>query len=134
MAFGTAPRYASIAKVVVMPSRRSFLLSAFALYACKPAPPTAETLAASAPVDPAFEGCKKSCGSSALVDRSKVRVQPGATIGDAAYCPVSGAVFRITEETPRRDARGKTLFFCCPSCAAWFVEHEAEVLAKRGLV
>jgi hypothetical protein len=86
------------------------------------------------PVDPAFRGCSKSCGSRSAKDRQEAKAQPGAQPGDATFCPVSGAVFRITSQTPKRDARGKTLWFCCDSCAAFFSSHEADVLEKRGIV
>ena len=89
------------------------------------------------PVDPAFQGCSKSCGSRSAKDRSEAKKQGGevaVTPGEATYCPVSGAVFRVTSQTPKREARGKTLYFCCDSCAAFFTSHEADVLAKRGIV
>jgi hypothetical protein len=121
-----------------MMRRRSFVCSLpFAVLACTKDPPstttTNEPLAPSAPVDPAFTGCAKSCGSRSAKDRADARAQPGAAPGDAVYCPVSGAVFRITDKTPLRESRGKTLYFCCDSCATWFSQHEVEVLAKRGL-
>jgi len=84
-------------------------------------------------VDPAFTGCARSCGSHSGRDRAEARPQPGAKVGDAVFCPVSGAVFRVADETPRRVARGQLLFFCCESCAVFFSQHEAEVLTKRGL-
>ena len=91
------------------------------------------TIAPSEPVDPAFDGCARSCGSARAKDRAEAHVQPGASPGDAAYCVVSGAVFRINDATPHRQSRGKTLYFCCQACSAWFAQHEAEVLVKRGL-
>lgn len=84
-------------------------------------------------VDPAFDGCARSCGLRSARDRAQAKPQPGANKGDAVFCPVSGAVFRIADDSPRRVARGTVLFFCCEACAAFFSQHESEVLAKRGL-
>ena len=124
-----------------MISRRTMMLAALALAGsagCKKAevdstPTATGPLAPSDPVDPAFTGCGRSCGSRSAKDRSEARAQPGAQPGDAVYCPVSGAVFRITDTTQRQESRGKTLYFCCEACALWFTKHEAEVLAKRGI-
>ncbi len=134
----------------IMISRRCLVLGApavFLLSACKadPAPSSTRTtttkgaLAPTDPVDPAFEGCGHSCGSRSAKDRREARPQPGPNVGDATYCPVSGAVFRIGEKTPKREiearapSRQQTLWFCCDSCAAFFSQHEADVLAKRGI-
>jgi hypothetical protein len=84
-------------------------------------------------VDPAFDGCQRSCGLRSASERARARPQPGANSGDTVFCPVSGAVFRVTESSPRRTARGQLLFFCCEVCAGFFTQHEAEVLRKRGL-
>lgn len=126
-----------------MLSRRTFVLVALASAACSKAEPpktnpaasatTAEALAPSEPVDPAFDGCGHSCGSRSAKDRREARPQPGVGPGDATYCPVSGAVFRIGEATQRRESRSGTLYFCCQACASFFAEHEALVLAKRNL-
>ena len=127
-----------------MLSRRTFILFALATAACskadsastKPAGSTTATatpLTPSDPVDPAFEGCGHSCGSRSAKDHKEARPQPGVAPGDATYCPVSGAVFRITDKTQKRESHGNTLYFCCEACAVFFTQHEAEVLAKRGL-
>jgi len=84
-------------------------------------------------VDPAFVGCSQSCGLHSGRERKLARAQPGANEGDVTFCPVSGAVFRVTPQTPQRAARGKVLFFCCEACAAFFTQHEAQVLERRGL-
>jgi hypothetical protein len=124
-----------------MLSRRDVMLalplSAIALSCRREPSPTADAentvLAPSDSVDPAFRGCSRSCGLRSAKDRAQARTQPGANKGDAVYCPVSGAVFRVTDESPHRVARGQLLFFCCQSCATFFSGHETEVLAKRGL-
>jgi YHS domain-containing protein len=125
-----------------MISRRTLLLGFLALASaagCSKTDPPPTPTAASGPllpsetVDPAFTGCARSCGSRSAKDRAEARAQPGASPGDAVYCPVSGAIFRITDATVHRESRGKTLYFCCDMCAAFFMQHEAEVLEKRGL-
>jgi hypothetical protein len=83
-------------------------------------------------VDPAFDGCQRSCGLRSASERARARPQPGASRGDTVFCPVSGAVFRVTDDSPRRTAHDKLLFFCCEACAGFFTQHEAEVLKKRG--
>jgi len=90
-------------------------------------------LAAWEPVDPGFAGCQQSCGMGRGVLKADAHPQPGARAGDVVYCPVSGAVFPVSEQSTRREWGGKTLYFCCAACAAYFDAHQAEVLAKRGL-
>jgi hypothetical protein len=133
-------RLAAPTHALVMILRRALLLAipgyVLALAACRRAeraPAETRPLEPSDSVDPAFTACSKSCGLRSAKDRREARLQPGASAGDAVFCPVSGAVFRIGEKTPRREARGQVLYFCCESCAAWFTGHEAEVLAKRGI-
>lgn len=101
------------------------------------APPTSAsiataTIALGESVDPAFEGCKASCGSRSPSLRASARAQPAAVLGDVVFCPVSGAVFRVNEGAQKREVRGKPLYFCCASCAAYFDAHRDEVLAARG--
>jgi YHS domain-containing protein len=55
-------------------------------------------------------------------------------VGDATHCAVSGAVFVIEESSPKAEADGKPVYFCCGSCEAYFQKHRDEVLAKRGWV
>jgi YHS domain-containing protein len=106
---------------------------ALGLGGCRSAPTDGSVLAASDPVHPAFKTCAHSCGLRSARDRAEARAQPGVGVGEATHCPVSGAVFRVREQSPRRVVNGKTFYFCCESCAAWFSEHEAEVMARRGL-
>ena len=85
-------------------------------------------------VDARFKGCALSCGAGLFVDKSSAKIQPGANVGDLAHCTVSGAVFRVTGASPRRDiGGGRSIFFCCESCAQYFSQHRDEVLAKRGI-
>ena len=59
--------------------------------------------------------------------------QPGASRGDRAYCLVSGVVFTVKEKSPSAEIGGRTVFFCCASCAQWFAANRERVLAARGL-
>jgi YHS domain-containing protein len=108
-----------------------------ALLACKrdrSATTTSEgPLDPSESVDPAFSGCRQSCGLRSAAERARAKPQPGANTGDTVFCPVSGAAFRVNDNSPHRTAGGQRLFFCCESCATFFSQHEAEVLKKRGL-
>jgi YHS domain-containing protein len=85
------------------------------------------------PVDAKFAGCEQTCGAGPGVSHAGAHVQPGAEVGDLAYCPVSGAVFRVSGASSRRYVNGKALYFCCESCASYFSAHVDEVLAQRGL-
>lgn len=58
--------------------------------------------------------------------------QPGAVVGDSVACPVSGAVFTISEESPTRRFRTRPVHFCCAACAAWFDGHARYVAQIRG--
>jgi hypothetical protein len=80
-----------------------------------------------------FSGCQSACGSRSEADRSRARPQPRVSPGDVTYCPVSGAVFEVAASRPSRTVDGLTLYFCCDACAAYFDEHRAEVLDRRGI-
>lgn len=89
-------------------------------------PPPWETM------DPTFQGCGEGgCGTRGQ-DPDTV-VQPGATIGDFTYCPVSGARFEVTAARPTGEVDGRRIYFCCERCAGHFMEHRDDVLAARGL-
>lgn len=53
--------------------------------------------------------------------------------GQRTYCPVSGVVFTVNESSQRREAAGRSLYFCCAMCAAYFAAAPERVLALRGL-
>ena len=88
-------------------------------------------LAPSESVDPLFKGCEGACGTRG--EDPNAKLQPGAKIGDLAYCAVSGVVFRVTEKSPKTDVDGKPVYFCCDGCAQHFAGHRKEVLTARGL-
>jgi hypothetical protein len=115
-----------------MSKHRAWLL-AVALIACSAEPHSSAPLAAWEPVDPAFAGCQHSCGAHADGPQAGVVAQPGATIGQRTFCPVSGAVFRIDASHPHVDVDGAPLYFCCAGCADYFAAHRAEVLRARGI-
>ncbi len=54
------------------------------------------------------------------------------TIGDATHCPVSGALFEVTKDSPEIKDMGHTLYFCCGACVEYFRSHRAEVRERRG--
>jgi hypothetical protein len=85
------------------------------------------------PVDVAFAGCQGACGANADGPSSDVMVQPGASIGERTYCPVSGAVFEVAADHPHVDVDGARLFFCCAACAQYFQAHRDQVLRARGI-
>lgn len=42
--------------------------------------------------------------------------QPGVENGQITKCPMTGEVFRVTEEAPSYTHEGSTYYFCCPNC------------------
>ncbi len=94
---------------------------------------SAASLALWAPVDSAFAGCQGACGAHVEGPSANVIAQPGVSIGQRTYCPVSGAVFEVTEEHPHVDVEGQRLWFCCGGCAEYFEAHREEVLRARAI-
>ena len=60
-------------------------------------------------------------------------MQPGAQQGQLTYCPVSGVTFKVQPASAKRELDGKTIYFCCESCANYFTEHREHVVAARKL-
>src|SRR5262249_48648102 len=87
------------------------------------------------PIDKSFQSYQKSasCGSRSAPKDVDLMLQPGAKPGDYTRCPVSGAVFRVTDERPRREYRGHPVFLCCNTCAGYFDEHADAVATLRRL-
>ncbi len=48
---------------------------------------------------------------------SEVADQPDAPVGSVARCPVSGVVFRVTDESPSVEYAGHQYRTCCGGCA-----------------
>jgi copper chaperone CopZ len=84
------------------------------------------------PVDASFAGCSNGfCGSRR--PNARVSRQPGASPGDAVYCPVSGVVLQVNASTPRELVDGKPVYVCCEGCLRHFRAHPDVVLALRGI-
>jgi YHS domain-containing protein len=81
----------------------------------------------------AFNGCAGGCGMRVAGPQEGVIVQPGAMVGQYTYCPVSGVAFEIKAASAHRTIGDKTLYFCCESCAAYFMTNQASILAARGI-
>lgn len=62
------------------------------------------------------------------VDESEIVAQPGASMGDAARCPVSGETFRVRETSPSAEHEGGTYYFCCGSCVRPFLRNPDQYL------
>ncbi|HWL87290.1 MAG TPA: hypothetical protein VNO21_15900 [Polyangiaceae bacterium] len=92
-----------------------------------------QTIRPEDPIDESFRGCQKSCGMNAAAVSDRIVLQPEAKQGDYTRCPVSGAVFQISEGTPRREHRNRPVFLCCEGCAHYFDKHVETVVALRGL-
>jgi hypothetical protein len=84
------------------------------------------------PVDHRFAGCAGACGTKLPLGSVTVVSQPGASLGDHAHCPVSGAVFEITGASPKRVVGDGTVYFCCEACAKYYSEQREQVHAARG--
>ncbi len=59
------------------------------------------------------------------------QLQPGVAIGGATHCPVSGALFEVTEDSPSKVFEGETYYFCCGACVAYFNERPRTVIERR---
>lgn len=84
------------------------------------------------PIDSAFAGCQGACGAH-VEGPSDAVAQPGVSVGQRTYCPVSGAVFEVTAEHQHVDVEGQRLWFCCAGCLEYFHAHRDRVLRARGI-
>ncbi|MBX2802286.1 MAG: heavy-metal-associated domain-containing protein [Myxococcales bacterium] len=67
--------------------------------------------------DPAMAAmCQAGCAAVEDYEAADVVSQPGARAGDLTQCPVSGVVFRLTDEHPSFVSDGQTWFTCCGMC------------------
>lgn len=101
--------------------------------ACDAPAPRSGPLSAWDPIDDSFAGCQAACGAHVEGADPSIVAQPGASIGQRVYCPVSGAVFTVGAEHPHAEVDGHTVWFCCTGCAAYFEAHRDEVLQARGM-
>lgn len=53
-------------------------------------------------------------------DPAELVAQPGAAVGDITTCPVSGEMFRVTDDSPFVDHEGADVYFCCARCIRRF--------------
>jgi hypothetical protein len=79
--------------------------------------------ASASPIDTAqSEVCKQTCASKeAFADRDVVPAAH-AKSGDLTRCPVSGVVFRVSDQSPRVEHAGQSVRVCCEGCAEKFRE------------
>ena len=47
---------------------------------------------------------------------------------------MSGVVFQVSRESARREIGGKTIYFCCETCAKYFSEHAEQIATLRSLL
>ena len=80
-----------------------------------------------------FNGCAGGCGMRVAGPTEGVIAQPGAMIGQRVYCPVSGVAFEVKPTTAQRVVGDMTLYFCCESCAGYFMTNQTSILAARGI-
>jgi YHS domain-containing protein len=84
------------------------------------------------PLYETFRGCELGCGRRGEDREAQVQAYD-VTVGAKTYCPVSGVVFVVTQESVRRTYRGRTFFFCCEGCARHFDTEPEHVLPIRGI-
>ena len=63
--------------------------------------------------------CQKACAVQSY-DPKDVVDQSTAKAGDLTRCPVSGVVFKVTENSAVVSHEDKELFTCCSTCAGIF--------------
>jgi copper chaperone CopZ len=91
----------------------------------------AATLSSWEPVSASFKDCSNGfCGLRR--PNAEVHAQPGASIGDEVYCPVSGVVLKITAATPKEESGGGATYVCCEGCLRYLRANQARVRALRG--
>jgi YHS domain-containing protein len=61
-----------------------------------------------------------------------VVAQPGASVGQRVYCPVSGVVLEVTAQGAHRDRPDGRWYFCCEPCAVYFTRNEQAIRAARS--
>ena len=65
--------------------------------------------------------CEHSCAAKEY-DPAKVVSESRAEEGDLTKCPVSGVIFKVTNESSQVNYNGKTIYTCCGTCATMFEE------------
>jgi len=91
--------------------------SATATNVCAPPPANAST------IDTAqSEVCKHTCAAKEAYSDREVVPAAQAKVGDLTRCPVSGVVFRVSNQSPQVEYGGHHLRVCCEGCAEKFRE------------
>lgn len=65
-------------------------------------------------------------------DPADLVAQPGAAVGDITTCPVSGEVFRVTDDSPFFEHAGDDIYFCCARCIRRFQRDPDSFLSAAG--
>lgn len=68
-------------------------------------------------------------GKTAKAVSRKVKTEE---TGTEAACPVTGEIFKVTEDTPSVSYKGKNYYFCCPGCDTSFIKDPERYLAKKN--
>lgn len=85
------------------------------------------------PLDETFRGCELGCGRRGEDQEAQIQGAGDMTVGAKTYCPVSGVVFAVAQDSARRTYRDRTFFFCCEGCARHFDTEPEHVLSIRGI-
>ena len=65
--------------------------------------------------------CQATCGESDYKKSDIVDITD-AEVGDITMCPVSGAIYKVKEDSPTLEHGGETFHSCCDGCAKKFKE------------
>jgi YHS domain-containing protein len=76
------------------------------------------------------EVCQLSCGI-ADYNASDVVGMTEAKIGDLTTCPVTGVVFRVTDNSSKTTYNGANYYFCCSSCKSIFTSEPDKFLPSH---
>jgi YHS domain-containing protein len=76
------------------------------------------------------EACQLSCGVGDY-DTSDVIGMTDAKIGDLTTCPVTGVVFRVTDNSPQITHNSENYYFCCSSCKSIFTSNPDNFLPAK---
>lgn len=76
------------------------------------------------------EVCRLSCGVGDY-NTSDVVGMTEAKIGDLTTCPVTGVVFRVSDNSPQIKYQGENYYFCCSSCKSIFTSEPDKFLPSH---
>lgn len=72
--------------------------------------------------DENFKACQTSSCAVSNYKEADIVPMAQAKVGDITQCPVSGAFFKVKEESPAFTYNDKTFHTCCSSCGKRFQE------------